>query len=65
MNVQVLLDAAEFATPFPLANAPLAWDDEAKAVLQDAFRGNLEFPEACALAAEAANDYIADNRFGA
>ena len=65
MNVQVLLDAAEFATPFPLANAPLAWDDEAKAVLQDAFRGNLEFPEACALAAEAANNYIADNRFGA
>lgn len=64
MNVQILLDAAEFASPFPLASAPGAWDDEAKAVLQDAFRGNLEFPAACSLAADAANSYIAENRFG-
>lgn len=64
MNVQVLLDAAEFASPFPIANAPLAWDDEAKAVLQDAFRGNIDFPEACSEAADAANEFIAENRFG-
>ena len=64
MDVQVLLDEATVARPFPLANAPLAWDDAAKAVLQDAFRGNIDFPGACNEAAEAANAYIADNRYG-
>ena len=63
MDVQVLLDEVEVAKPFPLANAPLAWDDAANAVFKDAFRGNIDFPEACAEAAEAANDYIADNRY--
>ena len=61
MDVQVLLDEVPYAKPFPVARAPLAWEDEAKQVLLDAFRGNLSFPEACAMAAEAGDAYIADN----
>ena len=61
MNVQVLLDEVPYAKPFPVAKAPLAWEDEAKQVLLDGFRGNLSFPDACTLAAEAGDAYIADN----
>lgn len=62
MQVQVLLDEVDVAKPFPLADAPLQWATEASDVIRDALRGNLEFPEACAQAADAANGYIADNR---
>ena len=64
MNVQVLLDQVEIATPFPSAAAPILWYwTAARPVLQDAFRGNIPFPEACDRAAEAANSYIADNSY--
>jgi multiple sugar transport system substrate-binding protein len=64
MNVQVLLDEVAVAKPFPVAVAPVLWYWEAaRSVLQDALRGNIPFPEACSAAAEAADRYIADNRF--
>lgn len=64
MNVQVLLDEVAVAGPYPVATAPALWYWEAaRPVLQDAFRGNIPFPEACRAAAEAADRYIADNRF--
>ena len=64
MNVQVFIDQLDIAKPFPLAVAPVLWYWEAaRAALQDAFRGNLQFPEACDQIAEAADNYINDNRF--
>ena len=64
MNVQVFLDQAEFAEPFPTAVAPVGWYWEAaRAAIQDAFRGNLQFPEACDQIAQAADAYIEANRF--
>ena len=64
MNVQVFLDQVGIAEPFPSAVAPVLWYWEAaRGVLQDAFRGNLQFPEACDQIAEAADNYINDNLF--
>jgi multiple sugar transport system substrate-binding protein len=64
MNVQVLIDEVEYAEPFPVAVAPVLWYWEAaRAALQDSFRGNYTFPEACNEVAEAADNYIDNNRF--
>ena len=64
MNVQALIDEVEVARPFPSAIAPVEWYwVAARSALQDAFRGNLQFPEACDQIAEAADNYINENRF--
>ena len=64
LDAHHIIEGTEYAQPFPLANGPLNWDYEVTAaIIDDAFRGNLEFPEACEMAAEAANQYIADNHF--
>ncbi len=64
MNVQVLLDEVEYAKPFPVAVAPASWYWEAaRPAIQDTFRGNYTFPEACDEIAAAADAYIDDNRF--
>jgi len=64
MNVQALIDEVEVARPFPSAVAPVEWYwVAARSALQDAFRGNLQFPGACDQIAEAADNYIDDNRF--
>ena len=64
MNVQALIDEVEVARPFPSAVAPVEWYwVAARPALQDAFRGNLQFPEACDQIAEAADNYINENRF--
>ncbi len=64
MNVQVFFDQLDIVKPFPVAVGPVEWYwVAARAALQDAFRGNLQFPEACDQIAEAADNYINDNRF--
>ena len=64
MNVQVLLDEVEYAEPFPTGVAPFTWYWEAaRPALQDTFRGNYTFPEACDEIAALSDRHIADNRF--
>jgi len=60
LDAQVHLDELPYAKPFPVAPLP-GWNYYAHQVLQDAFRGNLSFPEACTLAAEAGDAYLAEN----
>ena len=60
MDVQVHLDELPYAKPYPVAALP-GWNHYAREVLLDAFRGNLGFPEACTLAAEAGDAYLAEH----
>ena len=60
LDAQVHLDELAHAKPFPVAPVP-GWNYHAQQVLEDAFRGNLSFPEACTLAAEAGDAYLAEN----
>lgn len=60
LDARVHLDELSYARPYPIAPLP-GWDYYAQQVLLDAFRGNVSFPEACTLAAEAGSDYLAEN----
>ena len=57
---QVHLDELPYAKPYPVAPLP-GWNYYAHQVLVDAFRGNVSFPEACTLAADAGDAYLAEN----
>lgn len=60
LDAQVHLDELPYAKPYPVAPLP-GWHYYAYQVLRDAFLGNLSFPEACTLAAEAGDAYLAEN----
>ena len=60
LDAQVHLDELPHAKPYPVAPLP-GWNHYAHQVLVDAFHGNVSFPEACTLAAEAGDAYLAEN----
>ena len=60
LDAQVHLDELPYAKPYPVAPLP-GWNYYAHQVLVDAFRGNVSFPEACTLAADAGDAYLAEN----
>ena len=60
LDAQVHLDEVPYARPYPVGQLS-GWSYHATQVLLEAFRGNLSFPEACTLAAEAGDAYLAEN----
>lgn len=55
MNLQVFMDATDYAIPYPSAAQGMAWNTEIATVLGEVWAGNTPIEGACARAAEAAN----------
>lgn len=55
MDLQVFLDATEYAIPYPTAAKGMAWNTEIATILGEVWAGNTSIDDACAAAAEAAN----------
>ncbi|MGH8828131.1 MAG: ABC transporter substrate-binding protein [Jiangellaceae bacterium] len=59
-NLQVFLDAAEYASPLPVSSNTGAWNAEEAKYLTEAWAGELDVAEAAAHIAEAMNAALAD-----
>ena len=55
MNLQVFIDAVEYAVPFPTTPKGPEWSVKAEEVLREAWLGNIPRDQICTRAAEAAN----------
>lgn len=59
MNLQVFIDAVDYAVPFPTTPKGYEWGEKATEVLRNAWLGNVPRDQICSRAAEAANAALA------
>jgi multiple sugar transport system substrate-binding protein len=55
MDLQVFIDAIDYAVPYPTAAKGMEWNDKVNAAFTEAWNSNITIDDACKMAAEEAN----------
>jgi multiple sugar transport system substrate-binding protein len=58
MDLQVFIDAIDYAVPYPTAAKGMEWNDKVNAAFTEAWNSNITIDDACKMAAEEANSVL-------